>query len=460
MRIGFDQFFEIVLAKGISFSSFLVQLYDIIVYSLYLKSMRTENNKIFLLVLGIMISSVGLIYSLTQLLELRASNDGGSEVTDLMNHSLRIEFEDTLNLSNNTDDSVYGQVRSSGENIYVVWQESVPGNTARNYEIFFKKSNDSGDSFGEKVQLTDNVGFSEHPQMSSENKNVYVVWADDTNGNKQIYFKKSDDGGNSFGEQLLLSDSNSNAFNQEVSSFGDNVYIVWLEKVPYGPYRTMIASSNDGGDTFHKPKVLSEKAMAQTFPKISSTDNHAYVTWNVENQPSMKSGVYFISSSDNGMTFSNVSKLNMEDKDFGEPQVASSGSKVYVIWGGSETNKLKSLSLTRSDDYGKNFSETKKIVETEHGRLNEPSNVEITTDQNNRVFIAWQDITNTFDKEEIFFASSTDSGESFGDVTNLSNNADISECPSIITVEDKVFATWEDLTPGNHEVLFSRGTII
>jgi hypothetical protein len=206
--------------------------------------------------------------------------------------------------------------------------------------------------------------------------------------------------------------------------------------------------------------ALSEKTMAQTFPKISTTDNHVYVTWNVENQPSMKSGVYFISSSDNGMTFSNVSKLNMEDKDFGEPQVASFGSKVYVIWGGSETNKLKSLSLTRSDDYGKTFSETKKLVETEHGRLNEPSNVEITTDQNNRVFIAWQDITDTADKEEIFFASSTDSGESFGDVTNLSNNADISECPSIITVEDMVFATWEDLTPGNHEVLFSRGTII
>ena len=52
---------------------------------------------------------------------------------------------------------------------------------------------------------------------------------------------------------MLLSDSNSNAFNQEISSFGDNVYIVWLEKIPYGPYRIMLANSNDGGDTFHKP---------------------------------------------------------------------------------------------------------------------------------------------------------------------------------------------------------------
>lgn len=423
--------------------------------------MWNEKIKIFLLTLGIMISSVGMIYSLTHPFDLRASNDGGSEEPDLMNQSLLIEFEDTMNLSNNTEDSVYGQVRSSDNNIYVVWQESVPGSTDRNYEIFFKKSSDEGNSFGEKIQLSDNIGFSEHPQMASENKNVYVVWADDTNVNKQIYFKMSNNGGNSFGEQVLLSDGNSNAFNQEISSFGDNVYTVWLEKIPYGPYRIMLASSNDGGDTFHKPITLSENAMAQTFPKISAINSHVYIAWNMEeDQPNTESGVYFISSSDNGGTFGNMSKLNMEEKDFGEPQVASSGNQVYVIWGGSDTNKLRSLSLIKSDDYGKTFSETKKISEIEHGKLNEPSNVEIIADQNNRVFIAWQDRMDSSDKDEIFFASSTDGGESFSGVTNLSNNADISECPSIITIEDMVFATWEDLTPGNHEVLFSRGTIL
>ena len=155
--------------RDISFSSILVQLYDIMIYSLYLKSMRTEHNRMFLLVLGIMISSAGLIYFLAQLLDLRATNDGVLKVMDPVNHSLRIGFEDTTNLSNNAEDSVYGQVGSSGENIYVVWQESLPGDTARNYEIFLKKSNDAGKSFGDKIRLTNNVGFSEHPQMSSEN---------------------------------------------------------------------------------------------------------------------------------------------------------------------------------------------------------------------------------------------------------------------------------------------------
>jgi len=421
--------------------------------------MWNGKHKVSLLTLGVVVSSIGLIQTLTHPLDLRASK-GESEVVDLMNQSRLIEFDDVVNLTNNNEDSVYGQVGRSNNNTYVVWQESVPGNTDRNYEIFFKKSSDDGNSFGERIQVSDNIGFSEHPQMASENNNVYVVWADDTNVNKQIYFKKSNNGGNSFGEQMLLSDSNSNAFNQEISSFGDNVYVVWLEKVPYGPYRIMLASSNDGANTFHKPITLSENAVAQTFPKISSYDGQVYVTWNVEDLPNTRSGVYFISSTDNGMTFGNISKLNMAEKDFGEPQIASSGNQIYVIWGGSDTNKLNSISFIKSDDNGRTFSDLRKINETEHGRLNEPSNVEIIADQNDRVFIAWQDRIDTSDKDEIFFASSTDRGETFNGVTNLSNNADISECPSIIAVEDTVFATWEDLTPGNHEVFFSRGTIL
>lgn len=422
--------------------------------------MWKSNNKIFMLTLGVMITSIALFYSVNHPSDLRASNQAGSELNDQTNQSLEIKFDDTRNLSDNAEDSVYGQVRGSGDNIYVVWQESVPGNTDRNYEIFFKKSSDEGSSFSEKIRLSDNIGFSEHPQMASENKNVYVVWADDTNANKQIYFKKSNNEGNSFGEEMLLSDSKSNSFNQEIASIGNNVYIVWLEKIPNGPYRIMLANSNDGGDSFYKPMTLSENAMAQTYPKISAIDSNVYVAWNVDGQPSSKNGVYFISSSDNGRTFGNTLKLNTEEKDFGEPQVASSGSQVYVIWGGSDTNKLRSLSLIKSNDYGKTFSEINKISETEHGRLNEPSNVEIMADQNNRVFISWQDIIDTSEKDEIFFASSSDRGESFSGVTNLSSNADISECPSIIALNDRIFATWEDLTPGNHEVLFARGTIL
>jgi hypothetical protein len=418
-----------------------------------------DKFKISMMSIGMIVCFICLIDTLSPASDLTGSTNAKDRESELLNDSL-VEFDEPRNLTDNEEDSVYGQIDTSNNNTYLVWQESVPGDISRNYEILFKKSNNSSNSFGEQIQLSDNVGFSEHPQLASENDNVYIVWADDTNINKQIFFRKSNDSGNSFGEQVLLSDSNSNSFNQEISAFGSNVYVVWLEKVPSGPYRVMLAASDDGGNTFHEPTTLSENAMAHTYPKISALNGHVYIAWHVEDQPNTKSGVYFISSFNNGTTFGNVSKLNKEEKDFGEPQVASSENQVYVIWGGSDYNKVSSLHFVKSDNNGSTFSEINKISETELGELSEPSNVEIVTDEFGRLFIGWQDRMETAEKEEILFATSLDGGESLADVTNLSNNANISECPSIIVDGNMVFATWEDLTPGNHEVFFVNGTIL
>ena len=97
------------------------------------------------------------------------------------------------------EDSEYGQVATVGDNAYAVWQESVPGESNRNYDIFFRESHDNGNSFGKEINLSNNKGFSEHPQISWSGDSVYVVWADDSNQTKQVMFKKSNNAGDSFG---------------------------------------------------------------------------------------------------------------------------------------------------------------------------------------------------------------------------------------------------------------------
>ncbi|MPZ05420.1 MAG: hypothetical protein GEU26_03215 [Nitrososphaeraceae archaeon] len=378
----------------------------------------------------------------------------------------KLEFRDTINLTNNERDSVYGQISTSNNNVYVVWQESKPGSDLRNYEIRFKRSIDNGSSFSQEINLSNNTGFSEHPQVSSAADNVHVIWADDTNGNKQVYFKTSSDNGNTFGEAIKLSSDSSSSFNQDIAAFGNNVYAVWLEKAFSGPYRVMLATSEDGGNSFSDPVSLSESASTQSYPKISAFNGHVYVTWNVEDHPNastgINEGVFFISSSDNGSTFGNVSKLNTEENGFGKPQVAAGfDNTVYVIWGGSSKNQVRSIYLVKSDDNGRNFGDIKKIEETEQGKINNPLNVEIVVDEINRLFIAWQDRVGTasVEKEDILSAISLDGGERFESTTNISNNADTSECPSIAVNGDNLYITWEDLTPGNHEVLYRHGLL-
>jgi hypothetical protein len=56
-------------------------------------------------------------------------------------------------------------------------------------DIFFKKSTDGGATFGDTINISNNAGLSENPQIASSGNNVYVVWKDNTTG-MVTYFSK------------------------------------------------------------------------------------------------------------------------------------------------------------------------------------------------------------------------------------------------------------------------------
>jgi hypothetical protein len=74
------------------------------------------------------------------------------------NRSLPVAFENATNLTNNGQDSVYGQVAAWNSSVFVVWQDSVG---CSNYDIFIQKSDDNGTTFGSPVNLSKNAGTSE-----------------------------------------------------------------------------------------------------------------------------------------------------------------------------------------------------------------------------------------------------------------------------------------------------------
>src|SRR5919106_6097420 len=111
----------------------------------------------------------------------------------------RIELSDVTNLTDNPNDSVYPQVAASENNVYVVWQDSTTSDLSNNnYDIYIKKSADWGESFAgnnnssatdittEMLNLSNNPGFSEHPQIAAYDEKVHVAWIDNSLGNKEI----------------------------------------------------------------------------------------------------------------------------------------------------------------------------------------------------------------------------------------------------------------------------------
>ena len=93
---------------------------------------------------------------------------------------------------------------TSGTNVYVVWLSNLTGH----FEIVFRASSDNGQSFADKVNLsnTPNVD-SIDPEIVTSDNSVYISWWEDYgNGTRVPFFKASNDNGQAFGSVMSLSD--------------------------------------------------------------------------------------------------------------------------------------------------------------------------------------------------------------------------------------------------------------
>jgi hypothetical protein len=374
-----------------------------------------------------------------------------SETRDI--NSLPVVFENATNLTNNPMDSVYGQVAAWDNNVYMLWQDSVPPGYT-NYDIFIKTSRDNGTTFGTPVNLSNNPGFSEHPQIATYDNKVYAIWADDSSGNREVLFTRSQDNGATFETISNLSNNASDSFNQEISVFGDDVYVVWLDREEDGNTNILLRSSADGGATFGSTVNISNNANEETFPKVTAYEGNVYVAWNVidetlgdrENQ-----GLFLVKSQDGGNTFGDMITLNQEN-DFGELQIAAYNETVYVAAGGLHTVDVDGLFFAVSMDAGSSFSEPQTI--DENGTFINPLNVEVGAYDEQFSYIAAQ--VSVSGNEEILLIEMH--GNNSTRVMNLSNNPKVSECPSIAMAGDNIYVVWEDMTPGNHEILYAKGS--
>lgn len=356
-----------------------------------------------------------------------------------------VVFENATNLTNNDQDSVYGQVSAWGSNTYVIWQDSVRG---RNYDIFIKKSVDNGTTFGPDVNLSGNPGFSEHPQLSAYESNVYAVWADNTPDNREVLFSMSTDNATSFDDARNLSNNTSDSFNQEMAAIADSVYVVWIDRDQQDKIRILLRASSDGGATFSGTVQITDSASVGSFPKVAAYGDDVYVIWNAIGN-GMGEGLYFAKSSNRGTTFESPTKLADNP---GESQIAAYNNTIYIVSGGLDSAEANGLLFLKSSDGGRMFSDPIQI--DAGGRFVNPLNVEIAADGHDVAYVAAQVFSGG--NEEILLLPIS-GGNATGTV-NLSKNEKVSECPSIAIAGDHIYVVWEDLTPGNHEVLYAKGS--
>ena len=214
-------------------------------------------------------------------------------------------FGQILNLSNNPTESQIGRVAAYGQNVYVVWEDTVSGNE----EIFFRASTDGGQTFGQIQNLSNNIGISEGSKIAAYEQNVYVVWEDEASGSEpEIFFRASNDGGQNFGMTQNLSNNSGFSINPSIATFGQNVYVVWEDNT-LGNSEIFFRFSIDNGQTFVNLKNLSTNNVTSRNPEVGAAGQNVYVVWS--NDPETNSEILFRASNDGGQTFGNIQNISM-----------------------------------------------------------------------------------------------------------------------------------------------------
>ena len=142
-------------------------------------------------------------------------------------------FSAPINLSNSSEFSQTvrdSQIAVSGNNVLIVWWEELEQDS----DVFFIKSVDGGLNFSKPINLSQTSAKSIFPQIISNEENVYVLWHDYAHGNGDIFLRESTDSGATFGSIRNLSndEGESNIFilGPQIFLSENQVYTVWQNK--------------------------------------------------------------------------------------------------------------------------------------------------------------------------------------------------------------------------------------
>lgn len=219
----------------------------------------------------------------------------------------------------------------SDNNLYVAWW----GNGTGNFEVMFKASNDNGQTFGDKINLSNSTnGASIGADVAASGNNVYVTYWDNKTGTGEVYLRSSTDNGQTFNPEISLTDNNDNntpanqipypqtkeelekltPYELKVAASGNNVYVIANgAETPNNltsPSDIFIRTSNDNGQTFGEPINLSNSTGIQsTRAEIEVSGENVYVSWwdtsdDGKDQPMLRT------SNDGGKTFGEVIMLS------------------------------------------------------------------------------------------------------------------------------------------------------
>jgi hypothetical protein len=257
-------------------------------------------------------------------------NDSANQAPTAVDQSTSVDENNQLNITlvgddadndtiqftivSNPSDAILDNFDLTKGTVTYIPQTDYVGNDTFAFKVIDDKGAESNTATV-SVDVTENNQTNQPPQVFNQTTDEsnstdyrYAVWSAGEEEDRYILFSRSNDGGNSFSSPLSLSGKSlSNVFNPEVSSSGNNVYVVWQGLSKNGNQDIFLRKSSDYGSTFSGTENLSNDPGGSGNPDVTLDGNNTYIAWE---GTTPGNNYIFYTKSDEGSDFGSPQKLS------------------------------------------------------------------------------------------------------------------------------------------------------
>jgi BNR repeat-like domain len=258
--------------------------------------------------------------------------------------SSQVTFGSAINLSNDNGYAQTPNVQALGSNVYAVWSEGSGG-------ILFRASSNYGASWGATRKISVVSGNAQRQVLMSDNgSNVYVVWPQQVGSTGlQIFESTITDYGNGPFTTTQLTHGNFGFTVPVVASWGSDVVVAYgngsNSKTASVLWYTM---STNAGASWSAPSNYGFGCSSGCFipePQVYIWENHVYVV-----------GDYgFVESPNSGKSW-NIVKIPALDNAGREPWIWGYGPNVFVAWFSEPSGGTNQIYYVYSNNNGESWS--------------------------------------------------------------------------------------------------------
>ena len=202
------------------------------------------------------------------------NRDGNEEIYYKRSLDFGGSWGTDIRMTNNSAISRNPSVTASGSAAHVVWEDNREGN----WEIYYKGSIDEGVNWDPDTRLTNNTANSWYPSVSSSGSDVHIVWSDDRDGNLEIYYKGSINKGVNWDADTRLTNNSAASRTPSVSVSGQAVHVVWDDRRGGASGEIYYKRSTDAGVSWIADTQLTVNFASQN-PSVSVSGSAVYVVW-------------------------------------------------------------------------------------------------------------------------------------------------------------------------------------